>query len=170
MARLSRDIAPASAVGEAIRAYQAAVDEFDGELARLLGVNRTDLRALEILLIETPEASPSQLAAQLGLTSGSVTTMLDRLENRGYLTREPHPNDRRKTIVRATPRAGDRAHELLAPLLDDGRRELIPLYTDQQLATIIDFLQRNRDLQQRHVDRLRALPSEAGRRPPPYLG
>jgi hypothetical protein len=33
-----------------VQSYQSAVDDFDRELARLMGVNETDLRCLEILL------------------------------------------------------------------------------------------------------------------------
>lgn len=36
-------------LGAAVQAYQSAVDDFDRELARLMGVNETDLRCLEIL-------------------------------------------------------------------------------------------------------------------------
>jgi len=70
----------------------------------VLGVNQTDLRCLEILLAQRT-ALPSQLGEQLGLTSGSITTMLDRLEQQGYLTRTPDPTDRRKVIVQPTPKA-----------------------------------------------------------------
>src|SRR5215467_1897895 len=51
--------------------------------ARVLGIDHTGLRCLEILLVQQT-VLPSQLGGQLGLTSGSVTTMLDRLELQGY--------------------------------------------------------------------------------------
>lgn len=71
-----------------MQAYQSAVDDFDRELARLMGVNETDLRCLEILFA-VEEITPRELSRQLGLTTGSVTTMLDRLEKLAYLTRTP---------------------------------------------------------------------------------
>jgi DNA-binding MarR family transcriptional regulator len=147
---------PALDLGELVRAYQAAVDDFDREMARLMGVNETDMRCLEILLQDLPDAAPSELAARLGLTSGSVTTMLDRLERSGLITRSPHPSDRRKTIIRASALAAERAQALIAPLLSDGSRELLPRYSSEQIEIIADFLRRARDLQQRHIDRLRA--------------
>src|SRR5579875_2881019 len=152
---------PALELGELVRAYQAAVDDFDREMARLLGVNETDMRCLELLLQDLPDAAPSELAARLGITSGSVTTMLDRLERGGLITRSPHPSDRRKTIIRASALAAERAQALLAPLLSDGSRELLPRYSSEQLEIIADFLRRARDLQQRHVDRLRAIAGPA---------
>ena len=43
--------------------------------------------------------TPSELASHSGLTSGTVTGVLDRLEALGLVRREPHPHDRRKTVV-----------------------------------------------------------------------
>jgi DNA-binding MarR family transcriptional regulator len=156
----------AAELGEAVRAYQAAVDDFDREVARLFGVNETDLRCLELLLQDLPEASPGQLASNLGLTTGSVTPMLDRLERLGYLTRSPHPTDRRKTIVRATPEAGRRAGELIGPLVADSGG-LLSHYTEKDLELLVDFMHRARELQQRHVERLRATATQPPDRRPP---
>jgi DNA-binding MarR family transcriptional regulator len=146
-------------VGATVQRHQAAVADFDREVARLLHVNGTDLRCLEILLGELPEAAPGVLATRLGLTTGSVTTMLDRLAAQGYVTRSPHPTDRRKTVVRATPEIAERARGLIEPLVDDGNRTLLPRYTIAQLEVVIDFLRRDIDLQDRHTQRLRDLPT-----------
>ncbi len=152
----------AADVGEAVRAYQGAVDDFDREVARLLGVNETDLRCLEILLQDKPEAAPGFLAARLGLTSGAVTPMLDRLERASYIERSPHPTDRRKTIVRATREAQQGAAALLGPLIADGAQQLLSQYTVKELRLVIDFMRRSTELQQRHVERLRSLDAIEG--------
>jgi DNA-binding MarR family transcriptional regulator len=143
-------------LNESVEAYQSAVDDFDRECGRILGVNETDLRCLEILLREVDEASPTFLAEKLGLTTGSVTTMLDRLERAGYLARSPHPSDRRKTVVRASPQSATRVYELFTPLVDDAHNELVSRYSAEQLDVIIDFLDRSQDLLGRHIERLRA--------------
>jgi DNA-binding MarR family transcriptional regulator len=149
-------------LGEAVQAYQAGVDDYDRELVRLLGVNETDLRCLEIL-IGAEEAAPSALAHQLGLTTGSVTTMLDRLEKMDYITRTPHPTDRRKSLVRVTPRASERAAALMGPFLDEAFR-LLDRYTPDQLELVTDFLAASHRLQEFHVQRLRELPAPRTRR------
>lgn len=149
-------------LGAAVQGYQSAVDDFDRELARLMGVNETDLRCLEILL-GVEELAPKQLAALLGLTTGSVTTMLDRLEKLGYLTRSPHPTDGRSTLVRVTPAAAARAFGLIGPFLDDASRRVHERFSAEQLETVIDFLTYNREIQEEHVERLRKL---AAPRPP----
>jgi DNA-binding MarR family transcriptional regulator len=153
-------------LGEASRAYQAAVDDFDRELARCLGINETDLRCMEILLEELPEASPSQLAERLNLTTGSTTALLDRLEKAGHLARQAHPTDRRRTVVRATPDFRRTAYALMGPLVDEGRQMIAETFTPEQVATITEFLRRATDLQRRHVEQLRAMPrSHEGQKP-----
>lgn len=154
---MSSELPPVAAkLGEAVEHYQASTDDFDREVARLLGVSETGARCLEILIQDVPEATPRLLADRLGLTTGSVTSMLDRLENMGYLTRSPHPGDRRKLIVRATETATRRAWELIGPLVADGE-QLLTRYSAEQLNLITDFLIRASALQQTHTRRLRQL-------------
>jgi DNA-binding MarR family transcriptional regulator len=144
--------------GRQDQAYQAAVNDFDAAAAIALGVNRTDLRCLEILLTQQETALPSQLGVKLGLTTGSVTVMLDRLERLGYLTRAPDPDDRRKVIVRATPKAVQRVwREIYQPLAEEGLQG-IAHYTAADLALVTDFLRRGRQLYERHLARVRGLP------------
>ena len=78
-----------------MRTYQRSVDAFDEAAAIYLGVNRTDMRCLDVLL-EQGQATPGYLADALGLTTGSITAMLDRLEKLGYVERRPDPGDRRR--------------------------------------------------------------------------
>ncbi|HEY3943545.1 MAG TPA: MarR family transcriptional regulator [Acidimicrobiales bacterium] len=83
--------------------------------------------------------------------------MLDRLERTGFIMRSAHPTDRRKTIVCATSEAAQQAHGLLAPLLEDATQQLLSGHAAEQLRLITDFLNRSGELQQRHVERLRAM-------------
>ncbi len=145
-------------LGSAVQDYQSAVDDFDRELARLLGVNETDLRCLEILLGDSGEqVTPRDLADRLGLTTGSVTAMLDRLEKVGYLTRSAHPTDKRRLIVQATEVARQRAAELMAPLVKEGGSLLAQRYSVAELELIRVFLAHTTELQTAHTERLRGL-------------
>ena len=147
----------ADRLGAAVQGYQAAVDDFDREVARLLGINTTDARCLEILIQETSGVTPRELADRLGLTTGSATTMLDRLEKVGYVTRSAHPSDRRKLLVHATAVARERAFELIGPLVAEGERTLLSRYSAEQLELITEFLTSAAELQRQHVARLRGV-------------
>jgi DNA-binding MarR family transcriptional regulator len=144
-------------LGDAVRVHQSAVDAFDEAVADHLGVNRTDLRCMDVLL-RLGAATPGQLGAELRLTTGSVTAMLDRLEKLGYLNRSPDPTDRRKLVVRPTATAGRLAGELYGPLAEEGARA-VARYTVAELELLIDFLRRSRQLQEEHLARVRSLPS-----------
>lgn len=149
-------------LGAEVRANQGAVDALDEAVAAYLGINRTDLRCLDVLL-QLGAATPGQLAERLRLRTGSVTAMLDRLERVGYVTRSPDPSDRRKVVVRATPDALREAQLLYDPLAEEGDRE-VNRYTAAELQLLLDFLRRGRELQERHLDRIRTLPPRQGTR------
>lgn len=84
----------------ACRALYDAIDRLDIVAADRVGISRNDLRALNAL--EQGPLKPRDLAEVLGLTTGSVTSLIDRLEARGLLGREPDPDDRRGVLVMPT--------------------------------------------------------------------
>ncbi|WP_010586243.1 MarR family winged helix-turn-helix transcriptional regulator [Schlesneria paludicola] len=45
----------------------------------------------------------TDISSHLEVTPRSVTKLVDGLENEGLVIREPHPHDRRATIIRLTP-------------------------------------------------------------------
>lgn len=142
-------------LGPAVRAHQRAVDAVDEATADALGVNRTDLRCLDLLL-ESGALAPSRLSAELELSTGSVTTMLDRLERLGYVTRSPDPEDRRKVVIRATDAVREKADAVYGPIAADGA-EAVAGYSAAELETVLDFLNRDRARQERHAARIRNL-------------
>jgi DNA-binding MarR family transcriptional regulator len=77
------------------------VEGYRRRLAQSLGISVTELRALG-RIAEADSLTPRALADQLGITTGSVTPLLDRLEDTGYLRRVPHPHDRRSIQLELT--------------------------------------------------------------------
>ena len=86
---------------EATRANQVATDKMDDAGSQALGVNRTDGRCLDVIQ-QTGRISAGELAERAGLTSGSVTAVIDRLEAKGYVRRVADPEDRRKVLLEVT--------------------------------------------------------------------
>jgi DNA-binding MarR family transcriptional regulator len=85
------------AVMAAGRRAHAAVDLVDALISSRLGLNRSDLRCLNLL--ENGPLRATDLAARLSLTSGAVTALLDRLEAQGFVERHRSSADRRVVDV-----------------------------------------------------------------------
>ena len=62
----------------------------------------SDFAVLEVLLHKGPQ-SVSEIGRRVELTSGSITTAIDRLERRGLVARAAHASDRRARVVDLTP-------------------------------------------------------------------
>lgn len=91
---------PAAAMVAACRLLYDAIDRLDAVAAERVGISRNDLRALNML--EHGPIKPRALAEGLGLTTGAVTSLIDRLEGRGLVRRAPDPKDRRGVLVEPT--------------------------------------------------------------------
>lgn len=142
-----------AAVGRATQAYQRATDGFDDEVGRKLGLNSTGLRCLDWL--SERAMSAGELAEATGLSSAATTSLLDRLEQRGFVQRERDTVDRRKVLVRMTPEGEQLVRGMYGPLAIDGRRGLAK-FTDAELEKVLDFLGEATELVDRHRLRLRS--------------
>lgn len=86
-------------------ALGAELDGLFDRLARRLGnVTLAQFRVLDRLAVRSPDPlEPQHLARELAMGSNHVTMLLDALERRRLLRRAPHPHDRRRRLVTATP-------------------------------------------------------------------
>ena len=139
-------------VADSLRALSTEIDRLDQAAADRYGLNRTDMRALDIVDRAGPMA-PTDLARLLGFTTGGVTTVLDRLEHAGYVRRRPDPGDRRRQVVQATEATAARNQEVFGGLIR-ATTDLLATYTDDQLGVIRDFLDRSRQLTADYADAL----------------
>jgi DNA-binding MarR family transcriptional regulator len=81
--------------------------------------------------------------------------VIDRLERAGYLRREADPSDRRKVLLRLVPESTEGIAGLYAPL----QQEMMSLwssYDDDQIALVIDFLSRSREVAEKQVAELQS--------------
>ncbi len=58
-----------------------------------------------LVLWEVEEQTVSELGKRLALDSGTLTSMLKRMEHLGYVTRSRHPEDERRVYIRLTEKA-----------------------------------------------------------------
>src|SRR5947209_11387156 len=76
-------------------------------------VGLSDFAVMEMLLHKGPQPV-NEIGRRVELTSGAITTAVDRLESRGLVTREAHESDRRTRIVRLTARGKEQAGSVFA--------------------------------------------------------
>ncbi|MCH6472088.1 MarR family winged helix-turn-helix transcriptional regulator [Sinomonas terrae] len=84
--------------------------------AKQLGLGTADLIVLGHVFTHGP-AAPHELGALVGMRSGAMTSLLDRVERAGLVARASNPQDRRGLLITATP-AGRKAMEPIYRLFD----------------------------------------------------
>ncbi|MGY6498846.1 MAG: MarR family transcriptional regulator [Microcella sp.] len=107
---------PARPATQSLRDLLDVSDDFAAALAHELEVNRTDLDAMQHLIMAGP-LSPSALAKRVGLSTAAMTTAIDRLEAVGHVHRTANPDDRRSVLVEARPESRARAMGMLMPMI-----------------------------------------------------
>ena len=119
-----------------------AARRFHIAMSHQIGIGPADLECVSLLAIEGP-SSPSWLAEHLGLTTGAMTKMLDRLQRAGYITRSADPHDRRRIIVTVVP-ATLAEHAWRWDGMGKRMNDAIARYSASELAVILDFMRAGR--------------------------
>jgi DNA-binding MarR family transcriptional regulator len=112
---------------------------FNHAVAQREGLGPSDAQFLTLLRAYGPMTA-GELAARTGLTSGSTTGVLDRLQRAGLVARHRDPADRRRVIVTADEAT---ITARLAPHYAGQQRRLdeaLARRTDDDLAVIAEFL------------------------------
>jgi DNA-binding MarR family transcriptional regulator len=140
----------------AARASEAATERFDALAAEALGINRTDARCLDILDNEGGLITAGRLAELSGLTTAAITTVLDRLEEKGYVRRVRDEEDRRRVLVEQTPLLRRRTEAIWGPLGAEASRQL-ERFTIDDLRAALEFFRLSREVNEQHAERIRGL-------------
>jgi DNA-binding MarR family transcriptional regulator len=143
---------------DALRALQLATDLLDEAFADFVGINRTDLRCMDVV-DQRGRVTAGELAREAGLTTGAVTAVVDRMEAAGLFRRTHDPDDRRKVWIELTPDAKELGNEVYGPLDQTGEMHLASL-GDEQLFTIIGFLEVSRRITMENVEAIRSRTSK----------
>ncbi len=146
-------------LGELVRelrqGYGLAASFFRAAAARI-EMTDTDMQVIDILET-TGDATAGQLANLMGLSTGTFTAILKRLEKAGLVNRERDPNDGRRVIV--TLANGADGGQKMGPLfasLGSAWEELAAQYDDEQKAFLLEFLQRSNALAREEIALMRA--------------
>lgn len=121
-----------SAAVATLREVILAGERYRRAASSYLGLDMSGSQAVSYLFSRGPMGQ-SELGALLGLTTASITALLDRLERDDIARRRPHPSDRRRSIVELTERgeqAAQKTGQWLVRSFDHIDREALPSVID----------------------------------------
>jgi DNA-binding MarR family transcriptional regulator len=152
-------------ITQAARELSTATLLFHHGIANQLGLNPTDHKCAEIIG-RKGVVTAGELAEITGLTTGAVTAVLDRLEQRGFVQREHDRTDRRRVLVRpvADPQRDQRIAALFEPL-SQAWSVLCTDYQPEELMLILEFMERSRVVLEQEAHRLSETDAESTGRP-----
>lgn len=125
---------------------------FHTNLSRRVGLGTTEEKVLE-LVRRQDHPSVGDLAEHTGMAKNSISDVLDRLEAKGFITREPHPTDGRKVAIVATDEGAARIGQLFVGMMTR-LGQLQAEYSSEDLALIAEYQRRAAEIQS---DEARAL-------------
>lgn len=134
--------------------YISASVRYQIAVADQLGMPLADVHALSALL-ELGPAGVRTLADLMGMTTGAVTRLVDRLEQGGFVRREPDPTDRRRVVLRVVPERVRDISRYYEPMGDRWQRQ-VEGYTDAELRFLVEFLRQGREHARVETAQLRA--------------
>src|SRR6516225_6682790 len=129
----------------AMRRAGAVMQLLGAASAERIGINVTDLNCLNILALGG-HLTAGELARRTGLTTASITGVLDRLEESGFVRRERDPKDRRRVIVNLNPGPGLRKIGPTFGPLVKAWRAAAASYSDEELRLLLGFPRRFEDI------------------------
>lgn len=152
---------PPSNRAESVRRLQAGLRRLTRVLDRLndavgsqVELLPADLEVLDLLDREGP-MSPRHVTDRTGVHPATLTGILDRLERGGWVRRSPDPTDRRRVVLEAVTDRGGELLRLYSPM-NKALTSLAADYQPNELAAIIDFLERAADAGERSAEQVRA--------------
>jgi len=129
------------AVLQASRESSTLAVFFHTSMAERVGLGATEEKTLDLLGRLGP-LTAGEIASHTGLTTPSVTGLIDRLESKGMVRRVRDSHDRRRVIVEPNQRRLAELDRLFSSV-QEAFRNVVDIYSDEQRATIADFLTRS---------------------------
>src|SRR3712207_5746539 len=129
---------PPQELADLVRQYTSAVLRHAAATAKRMGLEASELAALEHLQAAGP-MTHKRLGERLSMSPGAITSMVDRLESRGYVERIPNPEDRRSALVRITKRGLEESLRHLWPYIEE-MKDVEEGFSEEERAVVARFL------------------------------
>ncbi len=118
-------------------------------IAEKMNLNPSDAECIDFLL-EMGTCTAGDLARVTRLTTGAVTSVIDRLEKAGFVKREADPQDRRKVIIRFLPKKHERTKQYYTAMAADVFR-VFSAYSASELQFLLQHTQQLSQVFQQHA-------------------
>ncbi|TQJ30106.1 MarR family winged helix-turn-helix transcriptional regulator [Microbacterium sp. SLBN-146] len=142
----------ATSLMEALRSYRAAEVAMRRRTRQSMDMGENELLVLRYLTRARrrgEQVTPVVLAKYLGITSASMTAVLDRLEKSGHVSRIPNPTDRRSVLIEPSDKTDEEIRRTLTEM--HGRMmDVVRPMTAADRRVVLDFLDSMREA----VDRI----------------
>ncbi len=129
---------------QSFRLYRAAEVAMRRRTRESMAMGENDLLVLRHLLQAQQQGrfvSPSELSRYLGVSTASVTAIVDRLVASGHVRRERHERDRRSVYVVPTPETDGEVRRTLGEMHDRMLEAVLDMSPDET-RIVIDTLSR----------------------------
>ena len=123
------------------RMHQISVALYADKMARI-GIDLTPVQyaALE-QLYATPEIDQTTLARAIAYDKVTIGGVVDRLRQKGFVTREPSVLDKRARVVKLT----DSGHDVLGkarPIVEELQKKIVGNLTDSEAERLVALLKK----------------------------
>ena len=110
-------------------------------LEATLGTSQIVAQALAVLDGAGEPLTPSQIGERLIVSSATMTSLLDTLEQRGWVRRTPNPDDRRSLLIEITDAGRDTANGFI-PGLHKLERRVMSTLSETERKELLGLLGR----------------------------
>jgi MarR family transcriptional regulator, organic hydroperoxide resistance regulator len=128
---------------ELVRLETELWDAVEGRLRKDFDVVLPVFEFLQVIS-RNPACRVQDIAAELSITVGGTSKIVDRIEAAGYCARQANPHDRRSSIIKLTP-AGERLLPKLTAAVDDELRSRLSTgLSDKSVIRLTEMLSKLR--------------------------
>lgn len=116
------------------------ISSWEHAVVRKSGLSPAQMHAVEIIG-HHERLRMKELAEKMGITTGTLTVMVDRLEKNGLVVRQPHPTDRRSYVIVLTDLGREyfEEHHQMHCLLTS---EITATFDDDEMDNLKGYLER----------------------------
>jgi DNA-binding MarR family transcriptional regulator len=128
-------------VGELFRELFGKLNRVESKKHLYKGIKELTLIEINTILVIGSEEmkSMSAIAKELGVTFGTPTVTIDRLIEKGFVTRERDEEDRRQVFIKLS-QTGEKVYKSIIELKIKVTQEIFGILTQEERSSLVEIL------------------------------